>query len=315
MKADGVLFESPTATRESQGECSLAPLSDFQLQQQCAPSRTMVYLLGEIKPLPAIEERGLLPTLLQLEPLRACGDDLFDEPVTITDQGFLIDGHKRWMIARERNVSELRCIILSISSEDALLRVLNHARATHHLNQFCRIELALTLTDPLRLQAKKHQQAGGEAKLLAKLPDAEHIDVRKKTAHYAGASEGRVRYAQHILEKGVIEVRNAARHGQISIHAAYKLSNLTHDDQIRALRRQPSKKSHVRRIRALMEQCARNQEDTRSILLDLLKLATRALSLEVSTNLKDLLDRLMESIEGEVDAPTSKTARESLSPI
>lgn len=315
MKADGVLFESPTATSENQGECSLAPLSDFQLQQQCAPSRTMVYLLGEIKPLPAIEERELLPTHLQLEPLRACGDDLFDEPVTITDQGFLIDGHKRWMIAGERNISELRCIILSISSEDALLRVLNHACAKHHLNQFCRIELALTLTDPLRLQAKKHQQAGGEAKLLAKLPEAEHIDVRKKTALYAGASEGSVRYAQHLLEKGVIEVRNAARHGQLSIHAAYKLSLLTHDDQIRALKRETSKKCQARRIRTLMEQCARNQEDTRSILLDLLKLATRARSLEVSTNLKARLEGLIASIKGEVDVPTPQTARESLSPL
>jgi hypothetical protein len=312
VNGEGTFFDFTTALGEHQGASSLVSPPEFQLQRQVAPPRSEVRSISEIKPLPAIKECGLMPTVVQLEPLRACGERPFALPVLITDQGFLIDGYKRWTIARERNFSELPCIVLPIDCEEALRRVLEHARTRNRLNQFCRIELALKLTDPLRLQAKKNQQAGGKEKLLAKLPEASHIDVRQQTADYAGASEGCVRYVQHVLAQGVMEVRDAARRDEISIYAAFKISKLNRNDQLRELRRMSSNKSQARRLRAQVQHSERAQGNPQALLVDLLSLVKRARSSELPEFPGDLhvhFDRIIEILEKKFDAYSAPATR------
>jgi hypothetical protein len=309
VNGEGTFFDFTTALGEDQGASSLVSPPEFQLKRQFAPLRSEVRSISEIKPLPAIKECGLMPTAVQLEPLRAYGERPFAEPVLITDHGFLIDGYKRWTIARERNFSELPCIELPVTCEEALRRVLEHARTRNRLNQFCRIELALKLTDPLRLQAKKNQQAGGKEKLLAKLPTASHIDVRQQTADYAGASEGNVRYVQHILAQGVMEIRDAARRDEISIYAAFKISKLDRNVQLRELRRMSSNKWQAKRLRAQVQHSETAQCNTRALLLKVLSLVKRARSSELPGDLHLHFDRFIETLEKELDASSSPATR------
>lgn len=295
------LFDSPTESVKCQGGTSLVPPRPFQLERQCTRPQTVVRRIEEIKPLPEIIECGLMPTAVQLEALRACGDRPFDEPVLITSGGFLIDGYKRWSIARVLNIHELGCVSLTISREDALRRVLERACIKNEQKRFCRVVLALVLTNPLRIQAKRNQAAGGKDKHLARLPDAAHIDVRKEAARLAGVSEGTVRHVEHILADAVEQVRNAVRRDEITIYRAFKLSKLDRDQQIGALSRQLSKQSQARRVRDQIRSCGIPHDEARRLLTQLLKLASEARLLKLLSNWKGELDRFIATVEKELD--------------
>ena len=66
----------------------------FQLARQFAPPRTAVMEVARMKPHPAILKYGVLPTAVQLEPLRAYTDKHFECPLFVTENGILIDGKR-----------------------------------------------------------------------------------------------------------------------------------------------------------------------------------------------------------------------------
>jgi hypothetical protein len=55
----------------------------------------------ELRPHPAMVQCNLLPTAVQLEPLHKAGLRVFQLPLLICHDGTIIDGYKRWMIARD----------------------------------------------------------------------------------------------------------------------------------------------------------------------------------------------------------------------
>src|SRR5271165_6005970 len=125
MKAQRDLFNIHFAACEGPDKDSIGPLPAFQLIPRVAPPYLTVIPVNRIRPHPAMATCGMLPKAVQLEPLRHCGDQVFDEPLDITHEGILIDGYKRWKIARELGLQELPCRVHRLNKTEALKRILN----------------------------------------------------------------------------------------------------------------------------------------------------------------------------------------------
>lgn len=251
MTAARHLCEGERGQQATQGNVFSEPLPAFRLTAQFFPPRGVVRPLKGIRPHPAIERCHLLPTAVALEGLRSCGDVVFEFPLTITSTGILLDGYKRWMIAQERGFQELPCLVLELSGDEALKRILLEARPRRSIGRFGRIELALTLGSDLRQKAKENQRVAGQKKQLTNLSKAEETHVRRETAKLADASEGSVSKVQSILANGVSPLIQKARSGSLSIHGAWKVSRLREDEQLRELGRRSSERRASKRVRAL----------------------------------------------------------------
>lgn len=174
----------PQAGEEQRGTAALL-LPDRQGAESPLPPGVEARKTDELRPHPAMVQCNLLPTAVQLEPLHKVGMRVFELPLLICHDGTIIDGYKRWMIARDLEHPTLMCMVLDKSEEDALRLILEKARSRNYLNPFCRIALALKLVEPLAAQARENRVLGGRKKQLAKLPKAQKIDVRKEAARLA----------------------------------------------------------------------------------------------------------------------------------
>ncbi len=145
MRSQGSLFADLLESGEEQRGTAALPLLDRQgaespLLPGAEPRKT-----DELRPHPAMVQCNLLPTAVQLEPLHKAGMRVFELPLLICHDGTIIDGYKRWMIARDLGHPTLLCTVLDKSEEDALRLILENARSRSYLNPFCRFALALTL--------------------------------------------------------------------------------------------------------------------------------------------------------------------------
>lgn len=311
MTAQHELFAKSCAAAEDQGKDSVEPSPPFQLTRHFAPPRAAVISVTKIHPHPAMISYELLPTVVQLEPLRDCTETLFDEPLFVTEEGIVIDGNKRWKIAQELGVLELPCVVFSLSQNEALIRILDKAQVHSWLNPFCRIELALTLQGPLREKAKEHQRAVGRQKHLAKLPKADQINVHKTTAERAGASEGSVRKVKDILANAIPQLLQEARQGTRSIHAAWKVSKLQPDEQARELGRRASNLRQSRRVRASGRTNQGSSEHDRRLLAQAREIFEQLCKSELLTKFQEPSSQLLADMERELDVLVSEKTVES----
>jgi ParB-like chromosome segregation protein Spo0J len=194
---------------------------------------------------------GWSPTAVELEQVRQHWETALFEPLTLTLQKTIIDGHKRWFVARERGIATLRCVMLPISEDEALDQILARASARNWWKPYRRICLALTREDALRERARENQRAGGRKKDPSTLTRAQHIEVRREIARMAGAGTENVRKVKRILAGGCPLLKQEALRGDISIDAAWKISKLDHDEQKRELGRRASERRGRKRVQAL----------------------------------------------------------------
>jgi ParB-like chromosome segregation protein Spo0J len=256
---------APAACKTQPADLELTPA--FRLTQQFAPPRTAVLRLDRIKPHPALIRCDLLPTQVQFEPLRDRTEKLFDEPICVTDEGILIDGYERWIIARERHIYELPCVVRTLSLDEAMVQILQKTQATRWLDRiFCRFELARALVSPQRERAKENQRAAGRKKHLAKLQKAERINVQKEIAQLVGCSPRQVGKMEDILANGIPLLKQKLRHAPITIHAAWKISRLRADEQTRELGPKESQCIQTKRIRALSRAILGIDDDAKHLL-------------------------------------------------
>jgi hypothetical protein len=141
--------------------------------------------------------------------------------------------------------------MLAISDDEALDQILARASAKNWWKPYCRICLALTREEALRELARENQRAGGRKKDPSTLTTAQHIEVRREIARMAGAGTENVRKVKSILDKGCPLLKQEAQRGAISIDAAWKISKLDHDEQMRELGRKASKRRGRKRVQAL----------------------------------------------------------------
>jgi hypothetical protein len=119
--------------------------------------------------------------------------------VLITPKGVVLAGFGRWRIALAEGIPEIHCIEYQIGEDEALSFILSRYRARRQWNRFVLICLALTLEPALQERALRNMQAGGRLKGSAKLPEAQHIDVREKIGNLAGVTAHYVSDVKAIL--------------------------------------------------------------------------------------------------------------------
>ena len=149
----------------------------------------------------------------------AADDGPIREPLTITADGTILDGHARWQVACDRRHSGLPCLVYDLTKEDALQLLVQRHRSVQGLNAYGRIVLALPLEPHFR-----GQQAG---RVDARLPPSmltkgSHVDVRADIARVAGVSTGNVTKVKQILSSGIREVRERLLRSEVSIHRAWQ---------------------------------------------------------------------------------------------
>jgi hypothetical protein len=207
--------------------------------------------IQRIRPHPAVRALGYNPTAVELEQVRQHWETARSEPLTLTHQKTIIDGHKRWFVARERGIATLPCVMLAISDDEALDQILARASAKNWWKPGRRICLALTREAALSEPARENQRTGGRKKDPSTLTKAQHIDVRREIARMAGVGTGSVTKFKGILAAGCPLLKQEALRDAISIDAAWKISKLDHDEQMRELGRRASKRRGRKRVQAL----------------------------------------------------------------
>lgn len=166
------------------------------------------------------------------------GEALFEEPLSVTDTGIVLDGYKRWLLARDEGRDLLFCYQYSIDDDREVLRFLVDLQLRKPAIQcdFFRILLALELEPMLMEAARERQRIGGREKGSSNLTKARPLDVRSEIARMAGVSAGNVTKVKQVLAKGRAEIIDALRAKEISIHQGHGWSKEPPERQIELLR-------------------------------------------------------------------------------
>jgi hypothetical protein len=206
-----------------------------------------------LKPHPSLLKLDLSPTNERLLALEKLGDTIFEQPLLITQENVIVDGYARWRIARHQQRDTILCQVCQLTEQEALQRILQTSRRPEWLNAFSRVQLALDLEPWFREKARANQSAGGKEKVSSKLTEDRRIDCRKQIANLAGVSTGNVTKVKQILDSaGALQLIEALRPGEISIHRAWTLHKLSTRERESALGYQRSKKRTSKRLQKLL---------------------------------------------------------------
>src|SRR5437762_7550704 len=127
-------------------------------------SKLVTYRVDQLHPHPSYIRHQLSVSTSQLTVLAELGDLAFRDPLTITRDGTIVDGHARWTVARKQGRATLLCVQYELDEVQALCWILSCHRRSNGLNAFSRILLALELEPSFREKARSNQQAGGQNK-------------------------------------------------------------------------------------------------------------------------------------------------------
>jgi ParB-like chromosome segregation protein Spo0J len=290
----------------------MASLEGFCLTPPPVPPRISLLKIERIRPHRAVRAVGCDPTAVELEPVRQHWEKAVSEPLIVTFQGTIIDGHKRLLVARERRIPTLPCVMLAISDDEALEQILARASAKNWWKLYRRIYLALTREEALRERARENQRTGGRKKVPSTLTGAKPIDVRKEIARMAGGGTGSVTKVKRILAEGIPLLKQEALRDAISLDAAWKISKLDHDEQRRELGRRASERRGRKRIQVLGRATGMRSERVRESRRERLAQIRRLLDeLTCSAPLQKFRDpslKLLARMEREFDVYDSDSA-------
>ena len=177
--------------------------------------RLVRYPVDQLYAHPCLVKLQIVPTARELS-----NNPATSEPLTITQDRYILAGQARWENARRQGEISLPCLELQMTEQEALLWLIQKHQRSSSLNDFSRILLALELEAWFRARARVNQQSGGQLKASSNLTEADRLDVRAKVATAACVSVGNVSTVKKLLEKAVPEVLEALREGEVSIHRA-----------------------------------------------------------------------------------------------
>jgi len=153
----------------------------------------------------------------EISALSERGESVYEDPITVTQDGLVIEGYALWQLAKLQKRKTIRCIVREMGKEQALIHIIGRNLGSKGINDFVRILLALELEAWFKEQAKGNQRMGGRNKGSSQLTEADRLDVRLEIARAAGVSVGNVSKVKHILRSAEPELREALRQGEISI--------------------------------------------------------------------------------------------------
>jgi hypothetical protein len=278
------LFASPTGVPSEAGD---------EAADRMAMRRT-----DTLKPHPSLLKQNLQPTEERLLALEKSGEAIFEQPLLITKDNLIVDGHARWLIAQRRQRATILCQVCQLTEQEALQRILQTHRRPEWLNPFSRVRLALDLEPWFREKARANQSAGGKEKLSSNLTEDRRLDCRKQIATLAGVSTGNVTKVKQILgSHAATQVMEALRAGEISIHRVCQLSKLSIREQEAALGSRRNKKRSTARIRKLLSQHTSQNDPAYSALRNLSCCITDMKSVSLFSDIWQPIDDLLTAIE------------------
>ena len=176
------------------------------------------------------------------------------EPLLVTRDGTILDGHMRWHVAMEQRRQSLPCIEYDLTEAEALQFVIERHSGSRGLNAFCRIMLALSLEPFFRAGTPRGQPGGRADARASNLTKVDRIDVRVDIARVAGVSTGNVTKVKQLLETAIPEIREGLRRGEVSIHRAWQWRGLSTKQQREAAWQHRHRKDVQNVIRRLITQ-------------------------------------------------------------
>jgi hypothetical protein len=209
-----------------------ASISDGR--SDCSPTWRLVEI-SELKPLPGLPAENLIVDEVMLLAIAKQCPRIWDEPITITQDGEVVDRYDVWILARRQRRTHVLCLIRTVTQEEAVSLMLLAQSRRGCINSYRRILIALSLVVSLRERAKMNQREGGRQKGSLNLTKAQKIDTRRMVAALAGVGATQVTKVQDLQERAIDEVKDALTASRLSIHAAWKLSFLRPDEQLRFL--------------------------------------------------------------------------------
>ena len=222
--------------------------------------RAVVRSPQELRIHPALDELGLVDMAGELNRTARLKDQQTYEPILITSSRMILAGFGRWQLAVFESRDEINCIEYTLGDDEALQFMLTHHQARRGWNAFNRIRLALVLEPMLQEQALANMQAGGKYKGSAKLPKAQHIDVREEISHVAGVCARNVSNVRTILEKAHPRILEALRDGFLKINRAVHWCNLPKTKQMEEFIRFVSERGTNKVINRTMDRLAENEQ-------------------------------------------------------
>ena len=158
-----------------------------------------------------------------------------NEPLLTTTDGTILDGHAWQQVAIERAQSNVPCLEVDVTKDEALQVVIQRHRTSEGLNDYGRIVLALRLEPYFRKRSGPRQPARANNPPSSNLTNDARRDVRKDIAGLAGVSTGNVTKVKQILDSVIPEVRERLLRGEVSIHRAWQWRKLSPKKQCDAL--------------------------------------------------------------------------------
>jgi len=194
-----------------------------------ARGRPISCLVESLRLHPAVESFGNL----QFEEMSNGGNPgITTEPILVSPNGIILSGFGPWLEARCHGVPTVSCIEYPIGEDKVLEFILRFYCQRRTWNAFVRIRMALTCESHFREQALENMRLGGKYKGSAKLPNADHIDVREEVARLAAVSSRSVSNVRKILSEAHPRVLEALQRGILKINGALQLCKERRDKQL-----------------------------------------------------------------------------------
>ena len=157
--------------------------------------------------------------------------------VPITTEGTILSALGRWRSALLHREREIQCIEYTLDEEESLQFILAHHKPRRGWNAFVRTRLALRLEPYLQRRALSNMRDGGRYKGSAKLPNSQHIDVRRELAKIAGVGARNVSNVKIILKEAHPRIQSALRGGTLTVNKALGFCKLPLANQLEAFTR------------------------------------------------------------------------------
>jgi hypothetical protein len=238
--------ESPSGT----AECGPNPVTQKF-------SGLVMRKVSELKPLPGLEVVNIVIPESVVREISKSSTALWQEPVTITQNGEVVDRYEIWELAKRRKRETILCLVRELTSEQATRLMLQAQGRRNCIKPYFRIKVALALVSGVRAQGKLNQQAGGQTKALSKLTKASRVDTRRSVASLAGVGAGQVTKVQQLEKSAIREVKDALASSYITIHAAWKLSKQEPHNQLYGVRDVSKRQAEFRRRGLLSRRLAK----------------------------------------------------------
>jgi hypothetical protein len=263
----------------------------------------------ELLPHPGFTKHAVGYSTQEISLLSDRGESAYLNPLTITQDDYIVDGYALWQLAKLQNRITLPCIVRHMSPEESLLHLIEKTRGSKGINDFVRILMALELEPWFKSRAKSNQQMGGREKGSSQLTEADRLDVRFEIARAAGVSAGNVSKVKHLITRAAPELQDALRHGEIRIHRASEWAKTSPTEQRRRLSDHRNERGIHRTIRRLLTRHESRQPKACDGLRDIQKGLTTlqgddclSILLEPLSQLISMIEPLLVISEGAKDA-------------